>query len=116
MKPTIPDMLRAYLIPASLGAALLETVILFAYALFRVSDSAFQTLSFRLTAAGVVVMVIAVTRQRAYIAFRRAVSERYACCHGPAGETIYLSPACPERSLVMLHLRFSRRSFMLASL
>ncbi len=109
-------MLRAYLIPASLGAALLEMVILFAYGLFRVSDSAFQTVSFRLAAAAMVVLVIAITRHRAYVAYQRAVNGRYACCHGPAGETIYLSPACPDRSLVMLHLRFSRRSFMLARL
>jgi len=109
-------MLRAYLIPASLAAALTEVGAILTLMLFRVSEQAFHSLTFRVMSAVIIATAVVLTRQRAYRAFRAAVDARFVSYHDSNEQTLYLSPACPEREWVMLHLRFRRIAFRLASL
>lgn len=116
MRPSIADMLRAYLIPASLAAAATELAAVLAFLLFRLSTESFHTISFRAGAACVIVAAVVVTRRRAYCAFRLALQKRYVCYHDTNGKTLYVSPACPQREWVILHLHFHRIAFHLARL
>jgi hypothetical protein len=111
MKPSTIDMLRAYLLTASLAAAFLEVLVLIGHLLFGISEAAFLSVSFRLGVAVVIVCIVLATKRIAHGAFRSAVSNRYATCGGARSEAVYISPECPVRALVILHLRFNRRLF-----
>jgi hypothetical protein len=114
MKTSTREMLRAYLMTASLAATAIEALVLIALFLFDISEVAFQSTAFRLGACAFVVAAVLVTRRLAYLAFRSALKNRYATVFGAEGETISVSRHFPGRRLVILHLRFSRKLFELA--
>lgn len=113
MKPSTIDMLRAYLITASLAATLMEAFILLALFPFSVPAADFQSTPFRLMACVLIVGAVMLVRQLARAAYRSAVANKYATFRGSQSQVVALSPGCPGRSLVILHLRFNRRIFEL---
>jgi hypothetical protein len=113
MKPSTIDMLRAYLITASLAATLMEAVALLALFPFGMSEEAFQSTPFRLVACASIVGAVMLIRQLARVAYRSAVANHYATFRGSHAQEVALSPGCPGRRLVILHLRFNRRLFEL---
>ncbi|WP_158903760.1 hypothetical protein [Burkholderia sp. L27(2015)] len=123
LKAATVDMLRAYLLTASLAATLVEFVILVAIVVFGCSQETFESTGFRLTVMLILLVAVLVTRQIAGATFRSAVAHHYATFSGVSSETVTpqtatqtvtLSPTCPRRPLVVLHLRLSRRLFELA--
>jgi hypothetical protein len=109
MKPSTVDMLRAYLMTASLASVFIATLALAALAVFGISDQTFQTQEFRAGAVAAVIFLVLLTRQAAKLAFHTAVANRHTSPIGQRGHRISVSRECPRRQLVILHLRFSRR-------
>ncbi|MGF6778865.1 hypothetical protein [Paraburkholderia sp. GAS334] len=115
MKPVTVDMLRAHLITASLAAMCIQVILLLSLPLFDVSESSLESLPFRLAAMVSIVCGVALTRQIASMSFSRALQSHHATFRTPASKGAMVSVAsnCPLRELVILHLRFSGRSFEL---
>jgi hypothetical protein len=118
--PTI-DMLRAYLMTASLAAMSIEVGALVSLEVFGVSEQVFGSAIFRLSACFAIIATVLVTKGVANLAYRSAVLHRYTKTtktkgvNGQSeGQSVAVSPACPVRTLVILHLRFSRRMVDLA--
>jgi hypothetical protein len=118
--PTI-DMLRAYLMTASLAAMSIEVGVLVSLEVFGVPEQVFGSAIFRLSACFVIVATVLVTKGVANLAYRSAVEHRYTKTtktqggNGQSeGQSVAVSPACPVRTLVILHLRFNRRMVDLA--
>jgi hypothetical protein len=109
MKPSTTDMLRAYLLTASLAAAAIEAVTLILIGLFGVSEEVFTSTTFRAIVVLTIVCIVVITRQVARAAFVSAVSHNYASFSDGHSNAISVSPACPVRFLVVLHLRFNRK-------
>jgi hypothetical protein len=119
LKAATVDMLRAYLLTASLAATLMEFVILVAIVVFGYSQETFESTTFRLTVMLILLAAVLAIRQIAGATFRSAVAQRYATFSGVSSktvtaQTVTISPTCPGRPLVVLHLRLSRRLFELA--
>jgi hypothetical protein len=108
MRSPIIDMLRAYLLTASVAAILIEVPVLLALDLFRISEKVFASMSFRAGVAIAIVMLVLATKRLASIAFRSALAHHYATISSARPETISVSSSCPARMLVILHLRFNR--------
>jgi hypothetical protein len=108
MKPATIDMLRAYLLTASFAAAAIEVAALLSIDLFGVSEDVFSSQTFRAAIVVVIVCIVLVTRQVARAAFVSALSNHYASVPDEHSNAISVSPACPVRLLVVLHLRFNR--------
>jgi hypothetical protein len=109
MKPSTVDMLRAYLMTASLASVFIATLALAALVVFGISDETFQTPAFRAGAVAAIICLVLLTKKAAKLAFHSAVANRHATPIGPLGHSISISRECPGRPLVILHLRFSRR-------
>ena len=114
MKSSTIDMLRAYLMTASLAAMSIEIAVLVSLELFGVPEQVFASTVFRASAACAIIGAVLITRHLAQIAYRSAVMHRYATLSGVNSQNVAVSPACPVRMLVILHLRFSRRMVDLA--
>jgi hypothetical protein len=119
MKAATVDMLRAYLLTASLAAMLVELVVLAAIVVFGISEETFQSKAFRLSVILILLATVLATRQIARAAFRSAVANRHVTFSGVlfetvTAETVTVSPTCPGRPLVILYLRLNRRLFELA--
>lgn len=109
MRPSTIAMLRAYLLTASLAAAAIQVVALLAIGVFGVSEDVFTSGTFRIAAVASIVCVVLVTRRIARAAFVSALSHDYAIVTDARSNATSVSPACPVRTLVILHLRFNRR-------
>lgn len=119
MKPATVDMLRAHLMVASFTAMGAEAVACVALLVSPVSQATFVTVPFRLLAVAVIVSGVVAVRRFAHGAFALAMQSRHAtplsrgaCAVQPAA--IAVGVDCPRRWLVILHLRFTRRPFVLA--
>jgi hypothetical protein len=104
-------MLRAYLLTASLAAAAIQMAALVSIGLFGVSEYVFASLTFRFAAAATIVCIVLFIKRIARAAFVSALSQRYATVTDAHSNTMSISPVCPVRMLVILHLRFDRRPF-----
>jgi hypothetical protein len=82
MKAATIDMLRAYLLMASLAGTLMEFVVLVAIVVFGCSEGSFESTTFRLTVMLVLLAAVLATRQIAGATFRSAVANRYATFSG----------------------------------
>ncbi|MGF6772306.1 Na+/serine symporter [Paraburkholderia sp. GAS199] len=111
MKPVTVDMLRAHLMAASLTAMGAEAVAGLALLVLPVSQHMFSTTPFRLVAIAVIVGGVAVIRQLAHAAFDLAVQSRHATVRST--RQVSIAEDCPRRWLVVLHLRFIGRPFVL---
>jgi hypothetical protein len=114
MKSSTIDMLRAYLMTASLAAMSIEIAVLVSLELFGVSERVFTSTVFRASAASAIIGAVLMTRHVARIAYRSAVTHHYATLGGTNSQSVAVSPVCPVRMLVILHLRFNRRVVDLA--
>jgi hypothetical protein len=110
MKPATIDMLRAYLLTASLAATAIEAAALLSIDLFGVSEDVFSSPTFRAAIVAAIVCIVLVIRQVARAAFVAALSHHYASLPDEHSNAISVSPACPVRLLVVLHLRFNRKA------
>ena len=110
MKPSTIDMLRAYLVTASLAAAAIEAAALVSIILFGVSEAVFTSTTFRVASVVAIVCTVLVTKRVARAAFVSALSHHYAAFTDAHVGIISVSPVCPVRMLVILHLRFNRRA------
>ncbi|KAA1012020.1 hypothetical protein FVF58_12940 [Paraburkholderia panacisoli] len=111
MKPATADMLRAHLLVASLTAAGAEAVVCIALLVSPVSQQFFVTMPFRLLAIAVIVGGVIVTREFAQAAFEFSVKSHPTM---RAASPVEVTADCPRRWLVILHLRLTGRSFVLA--
>jgi hypothetical protein len=109
MTPSTIAMLRAYLMIASLAAAAIQLAALLSIGLFDVSEDVFTSATFRLAAVATIVCVVLVTKRIARAAFVSALSRDFATIIDARSNATSISPACPVRMLVILHLRFNRR-------
>ncbi|SIO45515.1 hypothetical protein [Paraburkholderia phenazinium] len=109
MTPATIAMLRAYLLTASLAAAAIQMVALLSIGLFGVPEAVFTSGPFRLVAVASVVCIVLVVKRIARAAFLSALSLDYATVTDAHSNTTSVSPVCPVRMLVILHLRFNRR-------
>jgi hypothetical protein len=114
-------MLRAYLMTASLAAMSIEVGALVSLEVFGVPEQVFGSAIFRLSACFAIIATVLVTKGVANLAYRSAVEHRYTKTtktkggNGQSeGQSVAVSPACPVRTLVILHLRFNRRMVDLA--
>ena len=117
MKPVTVDMLRAHLLVASLTAVGTEAVVCVALLVLPVSQQFFVSTSFRLLAIAVIVGGVIVAREFAQAAFAFAVEHHHAL---PANRSAWpvefeVTPDCPRRWLVILHLRLTGKPFVLAA-
>jgi hypothetical protein len=113
MKPVTVDMLRAHLMAASLTAMGVEMVMLPALLILPVSEETFSSTPFRLVALGLIVSGVIVIRRRARAAFEQAKQRRYAMSDTAPSRPVRVTIQCPQRSLVILHLRLTGRPFVL---
>jgi hypothetical protein len=111
MKPSTIDMLRAYLLTASLAAAAIQAAALLSIILFGVSEDVFTSMTFRIAAAAIIVCIVLVIKRIARAAFVSALSQCYATITDAHSNATSVSPVCPVWMLVILHLRFNRRPF-----
>lgn len=110
MKPSTIKMFRAYLLTASCAAMAIEAAALLAIGLFGVSEDVFTSLTFRTTTAVAILCAVLLTRIVARAAFASALYHHYATIADGRSNTISVSPVCPVRMLVILHLQFNRRA------
>lgn len=109
MTPATIAMLRAYLLTASLAAAAIQMAALLSVDLFGVSETVFTSGTFRLAAVATIVCTILGVKRIARAAFLSALSHDYATITDAHSNATSVSPVCPVRMLVILHLRFNRR-------
>ncbi|HEX3381493.1 MAG TPA: hypothetical protein VHU21_17115, partial [Paraburkholderia sp.] len=109
MKPVTVDMLRAHLLVASLTAVGTEAVVCVALLVLPVSPQFFGSTSFRLFVIALIVGGVIVAREFAQAAFALAVDRHHAM---PVNQSTVpvefaVTPDCPRRWLVILHLRLT---------
>jgi hypothetical protein len=109
MKSSTIDMLRAYLMTASLAAMSIEIAALVSLELFGVPAYVFTSTIFRVSALSAIIGAVLVTKHVANVAYRSAVAHHYATSSGSSVQRVVVSPTCPGRMLVILHLHFNRR-------
>ncbi|WP_122157479.1 hypothetical protein [Paraburkholderia sp.] len=109
MTPATIAMLRAYLMTASLAAAAIQMAALLSIGLFGVPEAVFTSGPFRLAATASIVCIVLLVKRIARAAFLSALSLDYATITDTHSNATSVSPVCPVRMLVILHLRFNRR-------
>jgi hypothetical protein len=109
MTPATIAMLRAYLVTASLAAAAIQMGALVSIGLFGVPEDVFTSGTFRLAAAATIVCIVLLIKRIARAAFLSALSHEYAIVTDAQSNATSVSPICPVRTLVILHLRLNRR-------
>lgn len=114
MKPVTVDMLRAHLMAASLTAMGTEALAWLALPVLPVFQQTFRSTPFRLFAPGSIIGGVAVMRHVAHMSFNRAIQSRHATSYGWTLRPVSVAASCPRRWLVILHLRFTGRPFVLA--
>jgi len=111
MRLPTTDQLRANLVVASLAATFLQAWVVLAIGVFGVPQSVFMSSTFRLVTILFVVSVVVGVHVVANACFHAAIEYGYARPAGGCDRAVTLSPYCPRRSLVALHLRFRARAF-----
>ncbi|MDE1179870.1 hypothetical protein [Paraburkholderia sp.] len=111
MNPSTLNMLRAHLLAACIAAMCIQVVALFASFVLGVDDAVFATVQFRALVLMLVAGAVWATRRVAGVAYSRAVLTRHATGAAPHAFPVAVSPDCPLRELVVLHLQFSRTAF-----
>jgi len=108
MKPSTVDMLRAWLLVASLSATLIDAVVLIALGCFGMPERAFESASFRWGVVAAVALTLAMMRMLARLAFDAAIAGRHATVSDSACQIVSISADCPFRLLVLFHVRTHR--------
>ena len=114
MKPVTADMLKAYLIAASLTAMAIEVLAFVALLLLPVSQHDFSSTPFRIFAFSAIICGVIAIRRSAHVAFDMAVQRRHVMSYIMTSRPVSVTHNCPRRWLVTLHLRFNGRPFVVA--
>ncbi|WP_144152426.1 hypothetical protein [Paraburkholderia sp. BCC1885] len=109
MKPATITMLRAYLLTASLAAAAIQVGVLASIGFLGISEDVFTSATFRLAVLAIIACIVLVVKRMARAAFVRALSYDYAVVTDAPSRKTSVSPVCPGRVLVILHLLLNRR-------
>ncbi|VVE60951.1 hypothetical protein PAN31117_00415 [Pandoraea anapnoica] len=122
MKSTTIQMLRAYLIVASLGAMCIDVCVVIAMLVFDVPERVFTSADFRIAMAASLLLLLLAARSLASAAFRAALASRHAMfdgverANGPRGTgSVALRDDCPHRLLVLLHIRIHRQQLAMVA-
>ncbi|MDI7065781.1 hypothetical protein QMO17_31545 [Klebsiella pneumoniae] len=105
--PGIARAFRAHLIVASAAAMSIQLVALAAIFVAGVPEHFFETAIFRLTAAVLILSIVAVTRYFARSAFVVAIDRNDVTFLRAERRLVSVSATCPRRELVILHARFA---------
>jgi hypothetical protein len=114
MKPVTVDMLRAHLMVASLTAMGAEALMLLVLLVLPIPPQTASSTLFRLLALAVIMSGVIVMRQLAHAAFDLALQSHHAAPENWPTRSVSIAANCPRRWLVILHLRFTGRPFVLA--
>jgi hypothetical protein len=109
MKPSTLDMLRAYLMTASLAATLIIVLVLLSHVLLGIAEITFQSTIFRLSAGATIICLVLATKFTARRAFETALVSRQILFDDSGSGGVGLARECRKRELVILHLRLSRK-------
>ncbi|BAO86448.1 hypothetical protein BSFA1_14710 [Burkholderia sp. SFA1] len=112
MSRTTVDMLRAYLMTASIVAVCINGGIVIAVLIFHMSDTIFEGSLFRFIAVCSLAVSIMAVRHRAMRAFRRALECQNVFDAG-FGRPVLVDSSCPSLALVILYLRLARKEFVI---
>jgi len=125
MKSTTIRMLRAYLIVASLGAVCIDVCVVIAMLVFDVPERVFTSGDFRIAMAASLLLLLLAARSLASAAFRAALASRHVMfdgierADGPRGPrstgSVALRDDCPNRLLVLLHIRIHRQQLAMVA-
>lgn len=110
MRSSTIRMLRAYLLVASLGAACIDACVVIAMFVFDVPERTFTSTDFRIAMAASLLLLILASRSLAAVAYRAAIASRHAAVDATQGRCrVALRDDCPNRLLVLLHIRIHRQ-------
>ena len=110
MKSSTIRMLRAYLLMASLGAACIDACVVIAVLVFDVPEQIFTSTDFRIAMAASLLLLMLAARSLAASAYQAALASNHATVSGARGRaSVALREDCPNRLLVMLHIRIHRQ-------
>jgi hypothetical protein len=109
MKPATVDRCRAYLLVISLATVLIQAIVLGMTFLFDAPETLFTSSVFRIGLVGLVATAVVLTRRLAESAFRSALAGDHIGFDEARCGVVTLSSHCPQRALVVLHVRFNRR-------
>jgi len=108
MKPSTVEMLRAWLLAASLAASFIDAVVIFSLGVLGVPERLFESAPFRVGVLAAIALTLVVMRNLARFAFRSAVASRHVIVSDTPCQSVSLTADCPLRLLVIFHLRLSR--------
>jgi hypothetical protein len=111
MHRTTTVMLRTYLRTASAMAGIIQVGAIGAIVFLRIPASAMESSGFRVWALAGIIVGTAVVRQLSRLAFQRAMQNQVASV-GDSRSPIVIASGCPLVTLVLLHLKFARREFV----
>jgi hypothetical protein len=110
MKSSTIRMLRAYLLVASLGAACIDACVVIAMLVFDLPERIFTSADFRIAMALSLLLLMFAARSLAAVAYQAALATRHATVNGVRGRSrVALRDDCPNRLLVLLHIRIHRQ-------
>ncbi|VVE43416.1 hypothetical protein [Pandoraea anhela] len=134
MKSTTIRMLRAYLLVASLGAVCIDACVVIAMLVFDVPERIFTSGDFRIAMAGSLLLLVLAARSVASAAYEAALASRHATLHATpdasdtndANDTrgsrdsrrrgkVAVRDDCPNRLLVLLHIRIHRQQLTMVA-
>ncbi len=102
------DTWRTHALVVALAAMSAQLIVLVLIGVFHLPDRDFTTSSFRCIALVYVAFAVIVARWFAAEAFRAAQAGGYVRCLCSAQRRVWVSPRCPRRMLVLLHVRLHR--------
>ncbi|PCE22159.1 hypothetical protein BWP39_21025 [Paraburkholderia acidicola] len=114
MKLVIVDMLRVHLMAACFAAMGIQVVALLALLVSPLSEQTFDSTAFRICAIVMIGIAVIGARRFAQLAYDAAVQSAHATVQTHRARPVAVSHDCPRRELVVLHLRFTGRPFVLA--
>ncbi|MCM2550965.1 hypothetical protein [Burkholderia glumae] len=108
--PTV-EAWRTYLLIAALAASGAQILVLLSIAVLQIPQHHFTTPTFRCATLVYLAVAVAATRAGARFAFRAGLRRGHVRLEPAAPGTVRVSPRCPLRALVLLHLRLRREQF-----
>lgn len=108
-KPRTVEMLRAWLVAASIGAVCIDICVVIAAIVFDVPERIFETNDFRVAMAASLMLWLLAARSLAGTAFQSALTSRHVTLADDPAHAIAMRDDCPHRLLVLFHIRTHRK-------
>lgn len=112
MKQITVEMIRAHVVTACVAATAIDVAVVCLLFFCKFPESTFETTSFRALTFTLLLAAVLVARHAAHLAFRDAIRRRHARFVGPQEDAVCVSPLCPARRLVILHLHFTGMAYV----